>query len=181
MELIQRNLNCAVALVHHTGKDPSRGVRGSNAIPAAVDAAHEIVAHKDTKAVAMHCRRMKDAPEAEQPWTFEMRQIGASLVPFEVTRDAFKLLAPSDDKLQMKAIATALAGLGAKGPENHVTTHVLASAMVVAGPEDSPEEHEERVSLLARVLKARSARTGYDAYSYGRGRELMWGLPSEQE
>lgn len=173
MEMIQRTLHCAVAVVHHTGKDEGRGARGSVALSYAVDAAHEVIANKETRAVAVRCRRMKDADERERPWLYEMRQIGPSIVPMPIDAKAYKVLTPQDEKAQVKAIVAALTQF--KEP---VTTHVLASVLLPASPDESPEEREENIVRCSRVLRSRSTLPAYAPYVEGKGQDMTWGLPS---
>jgi RecA-family ATPase len=54
---IQRETGAAVLIVHHEGKDASRGSRGSSALPAAIDVAFGMV--KD----AMRIDLMRDGEE----------------------------------------------------------------------------------------------------------------------
>lgn len=175
MDTLRRALGCAIALVHHTGKDEGRGVRGSNALPAAVDAAHEITAHKETKAVQLRCVRMKDAPEREEPWFFEMRVLGPSIVPYALDKRAFNLLKPSDNKASLRAISTVLARLGATTMETSVPTQVLAAELLPSAPEETPEDREENVARVVRALSVQ-ATGNLAAYATRSGRDYHWSL-----
>lgn len=57
-------MNCAILVVHHAGKDDTRGPRGSQALIGAVDAAVEV--KRDGEAVEVWVRRMKDGRERDQ-------------------------------------------------------------------------------------------------------------------
>lgn len=71
--------NAAVILVHHTGKDQSKGARGSTVIPGAVDVMFEVQSPRMLEAVVT-MRKMKDAEAWEKPQGFQGRKVGPSLV-----------------------------------------------------------------------------------------------------
>ena len=70
----------AVVVVHHSGKDTSKGMRGSTALLAGVDTAVEVVRpDKDAPAIHIKVQKQKDA-EKEKPIHFEMAKQGESMV-----------------------------------------------------------------------------------------------------
>lgn len=73
-EAIERHFGCLVGLVHHVGKDPGRGARGSNALNAAADVL--IVIEKHDGHSSARVEQMKDGPEGIE-WTFR-------LLPFDL-------------------------------------------------------------------------------------------------
>ena len=73
-EAIERHYECLVGLVHHVGKDPQRGARGSNALNAAADVLILIEKHDGHSTARVE--QMKDGPEGVE-WTFR-------LVPFDL-------------------------------------------------------------------------------------------------
>lgn len=83
-DLVKEELRCAVAPIHHTGKDQERGMRGSNAIHGAVDATFRIKAAGKGK-VSMVNEDQKDGePAPPMVFTMEVVQVGlarSSLVP----------------------------------------------------------------------------------------------------
>lgn len=70
--MIEQRLGCVVVLVHHTGKDPARGARGSNALNGALDVL--IVVEKHDCYSTAKIAEMKDGREGQE-WRFR-------LVPF---------------------------------------------------------------------------------------------------
>lgn len=68
-EMIERHFGCLVGLVHHVGKDASRGARGSNAINAATDVLITIEKHEGHSSARVE--QMKDGPEGTE-WTFRL-------------------------------------------------------------------------------------------------------------
>jgi hypothetical protein len=63
---IRRDLETTVVYVHHTGKDASRGMRGSDALRANTDCAVEVIRDAERNAATAHVRRSKDAPTGER-------------------------------------------------------------------------------------------------------------------
>lgn len=177
VESLKRVFGCTILVVHHSGKEASRGARGSSALQAGFDVTIEVKAHKPTKAVALHMRKQKDADERETPWCFEGRTVGPSLVFFPITTEQFGQLTASGSELSSKKVGAALAQLGARGEENGVTTHVLAAALITPGEGETPEQRQEAVDRAARALKAR-AKDALEAYCTGVGPSLRWGLPA---
>ena len=79
----------SVVVIHHSGKDASKGMRGSTALLGAMDTTVEVV-RPDEDGMAMHVRvrKQKDA-EKEKPIHFEMAKLADSLV-LKVTKDGAK-------------------------------------------------------------------------------------------
>jgi hypothetical protein len=57
------DLQLAVLIVHHAGKDTAKGARGSIALTGAVDLSVELRKSEDGKTASVFCRKMKDAEE----------------------------------------------------------------------------------------------------------------------
>ena len=63
--LIQRRLNGAAMIpVHHSGKDPERGMRGSTGLPAAADTSIRVTRNGNTATVLLE--KQKDAPDGQE-------------------------------------------------------------------------------------------------------------------
>ena len=82
-DYLKEELRCTVALVHHEGKDGSRGARGTSALRGAWDAAYQIVSHG--KRMTLTVVDQKEA-EAGQVFRFTMEEVAVgigrtSLVP----------------------------------------------------------------------------------------------------
>jgi hypothetical protein len=71
---IERHYGCVVVVVHHMGKDASKGARGSNALNGAADVTIEV--EKGEAFSTVRVDEMKDGPEGQE-WSFR-------LVPFEI-------------------------------------------------------------------------------------------------
>ncbi len=69
VDKLQRELDCLVIIVHHTGKDKSRGAKGDNRLANAADAIYYIEKKAD-RTCRMSCQKMK---EGEDDFFFNLR------------------------------------------------------------------------------------------------------------
>lgn len=174
---LAEHFNCAVLAIGHTGKDEGRGARGSSAFEAGFDTVLEAKAHRATKSVAIRVIKHKDAEEREEPWTFEGRVIGPSLVFFPTSMAEHLASTKEDDAFDPKKVGAALQRLNAYGQEQAVTTHTLAVELTEITQDMTPETVEALKTKTARTLGA-LARSKLLAYCEKVGRDLMWSLPA---
>lgn len=66
---IERHFGCVVVVVHHLGKDPTRGGRGSNALNGAADVTLRV--EKGEAFSTVKVEEMKDGPEGQE-WRFRL-------------------------------------------------------------------------------------------------------------
>lgn len=59
-----------IVLIHHSGKDVSKGARGSSALPASVDSSFEFTEGKE-----IWTRKQRDLPKDEAPITYDLRTV----------------------------------------------------------------------------------------------------------
>lgn len=144
-DYIGKELNCSVMIVHHSGKDSTKGSRGSNALVGAVDTVLEVDRHEKTLVVALHVREQRSAAEREEPYTFKGYLVGPSLVFQPIDAATYRAETESDALLSAKSIARALQALDAY-LDKPVTTEVLATEL--ARGKDINE------TTLARQLRA---------------------------
>jgi AAA domain len=71
---LERRYNCLIIIVHHVGKDPSRGARGSNSINGAADVT--MIVEKNDAFSKVRIDEMKDGREGQE-WRFR-------LVPYDL-------------------------------------------------------------------------------------------------
>jgi hypothetical protein len=81
---LQALVNGLVLLVHHTGKDQSRGLRGHSSLHAALDAAIEVV-NTDAKRAWSVGKSKDDITGQSYPFKLEIVQIGVDDAGDEVT------------------------------------------------------------------------------------------------
>lgn len=79
MKRLRDETGAAVIVVHHSGKDGSKGMRGSTALLGAMDTTIEVDRVKDLRSITVTVRKQKDA-EKEAPSSFNLEPIGGSLV-----------------------------------------------------------------------------------------------------
>lgn len=166
---------CPIIALHHTKKDNSPGARGSGALEAGFGTV--IDTRRKGKALEVQVRYHKDAEEREQPWTFVSKVIGPSLVFFPTNLEEHKALTQEEDHLAPKKIGAALQALNAYGPDQGVTTDVLA-AQITPQIEGQPvADHHAFMEKTARQLNI-AARSRLAAYCERKGRTLTWFLPA---
>lgn len=74
MKRIRDETGAAVVVVHHSGKDAARGMRGSTAILGAMDTTVEVDRDKDRRAITVTVQKQKDA-ERELPMRFGLERV----------------------------------------------------------------------------------------------------------
>ncbi|EOB4988551.1 helicase RepA family protein [Salmonella enterica] len=99
-DVIKRETGATLLVVHHSGKDDTKGARGSSAFRAALDAEFNIRREGEGGAIILTCTKMKDAEEPKQA-AFDLRtvelftdrdgEIVSSLVVRDIPREAREL------------------------------------------------------------------------------------------
>jgi len=178
VDSLRDEFECSILALHHFGKDAGRGGRGSSALPANFDTVIHLDRVPGTKAISAEVQYHKDADEPRDPWTFEGRVVGPSLVFFPTTREQHGLLAGDADDLDPRKVGAALKDLGAFGPEKAVTSTVLATQLFPALPGEDEEARQTRLQVAARSLSA-LAKSKLAAYADKLGREWLWSLPAQ--
>ena len=64
--MLKRELDCTVVLIHHTGKDETRGARGASGIPAACDTVFEVT-NPAANVVQVEMKKQKDGERWHRP------------------------------------------------------------------------------------------------------------------
>lgn len=100
---LQEELDVTVVLVHHTGKDQAKGVRGSTAITGAADTLIKV--NRDDNHVTVECEKQKDFEEFE-PFALQAEEAGDSLVFIPAPYQA--VATPSKAKTPPPALAAIL-------------------------------------------------------------------------
>lgn len=167
MTQIGVQLDTAVLLIHHTGKDAGRGGRGSSALRGGWDFELELERHENC--VALYTRKQRDAEHAA-PLFFEGRKVVGNLVMVPITAQTFKMMTEGDDVLAREKIGAALREMGAVGSGAGVTTHNLAIQLAGAGAT------EEQISIFKRSL-GNAAKHKLEAYCLGQGEGRRWFIP----
>lgn len=175
--MLKEAFDATVLFIHHTSdKKGAEEYRGNSAFAAGVDATVRVTAWKATKAVAAQVVKMKDAEARPDPWTFEGRIIGRSLVFFLTTPAVHAQLTRTEDALDRRKIGAALTKLGAIGREKAVLSPVLAAELLPASQTQSTEERQAAIGRLCRALGS-LAKTTLLAYAEREGRDIFWFMP----
>lgn len=96
-DVIKQKTGATVLVVHHSGKDETKGARGSSSFRAALDAEFNVKREGEGQALILSCTKMKDAEEPERKaydlrtaelYTDEDGEMVCSLVVRDVPREA---------------------------------------------------------------------------------------------
>jgi len=79
MKRLRDATGAAVVVIHHSGKEPSKGPRGSTALPGAMDTMLQVECADDRRSIKVCISKQKDA-ERGSPMRFLLEKIGDSLV-----------------------------------------------------------------------------------------------------
>lgn len=181
VDRIRLETGCSVILVAHPGKDPNKGLRGSSAVPGAVDGELTIWRSNPDLTAPLHDQpigiRTVKPPRDDEPWagsfTYERVELDngqSSLVVVEVPGQAVPAIptanqarrgadkAPTDKDRVMEALR-ALAGAEGSCTEDQVLDAVMAYYEKVAGfNKDSREaakrHRTKRSDVKNKALKA---------------------------
>ncbi len=175
-ERLRDTFNCSVLLIHHTGKDESRGARGSSALLAGVDFAYEVKAETNVLAVSLRCEKMKDA-DPPAPIRLQGSRAYGSVV-FDLIRETeYAALTRSNTSTHNSDVGQALKVLRAVSGST-VTTHVLATEM--AGPGAPIEVVDAKRRALQRGAK-KHLRAYVAQLGEGSGHATLWTFQQADE
>lgn len=177
-EMIQRELNCTVIVIRHTGKDVSRGGRGSNVIEGDFDTILAVARQQDAQErKTMFCtltvQDQRNAAEREEPFAFEMTPLGQSLIARQMSAQAHADATKQEDPFSRQRIGAALVKLGAVSAERGLSTYVLSTELTPPLASDSPEAHDAAVRRVEKTLRRR-AKQSLAGYCSGEGAALTW-------
>jgi hypothetical protein len=165
----------AVLLVHHTGKDASRGSRGSTAIPAACDTIFAVEAPRSFQAL-LKMEKQKDAEAWKAPQGFQGTIVGSSLV---FNPAAISPQQEDAEQLRVEALVAILEGLRGATIETKPLAWEIAG--VVNPHLDEPGR--EKLASAVRQWLNRAARERQDLQRFiasraaGRGEVNIWRFP----
>ncbi|WP_434030609.1 AAA family ATPase [[Pseudomonas] boreopolis] len=74
MKRIRDETGATVVVVHHSGKDPGKGMRGSSSLLGAMDTTVEVSRDKEMRAITVTVHKQKDA-EREPPMRFNLERV----------------------------------------------------------------------------------------------------------
>jgi hypothetical protein len=154
IDTIKRVLKCTVLVLHHTGKEEGRGMRGSSAIGAAVDTVLQVKSNREKRLVEVRVTRQKDADLPKVPWTFRGDAVEGSLVFTECDTATYQAETHIPDPLGPGAVGEALRALNAVSEASAVTTRILAGHLCPDLPNDDAAAKERAITGFAKRLGA---------------------------
>lgn len=179
---------CNVTLLHHKGKDETKGGRGSSADEAAVDQLLELKSDKTTRTAVVTVRARKDGEDAIKAH-LQIVSAGSDAVPVLVplSGEQYRQLSRVDDAYAEGKIGAALSDLKAFGEAHAVKTNEIAAALLGLWGDlskDKAQRKKKEKSVSARLAeKVRAGR--FQAYLVRAGGEpvkpYQWYLPEDIE
>lgn len=155
-EHLQREFECTVLLVHHTGKDEGRGPRGSNALLGGVETVLGVEANARDHSVILRCTRMKDA-DLPIPIFLKGRPVAGSLVFDQIDGPQRDAMRASPDRVSPQAVYDALNNLGCVSLAEKCPTQRLAAEILRTRgelPQDDAGTFRAIRNLRNRLLEA---------------------------
>jgi hypothetical protein len=145
---------CTVIAIHHSGKDSDKAARGSSAFLAGFDTVLETKADRKSKTVEFWVRKHKDADEREEPFLFQGKEIGQSLVFFPLDPTEHRKL--TADPFEPRRIGSALLELKAVGPASGVSRVVVATQLLGTAEFLTEEDRQAAIAETSKRLAALS-------------------------
>ncbi len=189
VEVLRRRGDCNVVLAHHSGKDASKGGRGSSADLASVDQQIALAFDRATMTVTAKVTARKDGVDGFSV-PFKVEQPNENTVPVIVpmTAEEYQAIADSEDRTAPREVALALQGMECVGKSKHCTSTVLATE-ILSQHGELPEDPEQRQKAVKNLVNRLQARAQKDArlQAYGRkdgtGRTApwLWYLPDQTQ
>jgi AAA domain/Bifunctional DNA primase/polymerase, N-terminal len=178
-EMVQRELDCTVLVIRHTGKDVERGSRGSNVLEGDFDTVLTVERVDKTKICKLVVSEQRNAQERELPYTFEAVPFAGSLVMKPISEKSYMEQAKKDDLYDRTRIGAVLVRLNATSEDRSLETFVLAAELCPPSSSQSPEERDKTIRRVAKQLDIR-ARTTLAGFAFGDGKHSRWAaLPAD--
>jgi len=146
-------LGCCVLVLHHFGHDKSRNARGGTIYPANFDTYLEGEA-KGQRRVEIWVKKQKDAEERGKPFTAQGFKVGPALMFKPTTNEDHIRAIAAADPFAKEVVGAALNQLNAIGPDEAVTTSILAQQMFPRlETELTVETYMARIEIAAKTLQ----------------------------
>ncbi len=152
---LKEAFGCTVLVVHHSGKDASKGGRGSSALPGAVDASFQVTRQKtETEDVITVANEYQKEAEEAAPLYFDLTPVSTggkhgSLVPVLRAAGAAKASKLTGSQAAALNLLTAVLDVRDWAPEDEWREACLAEPKVSNAP-----DRKSRVTAFRRAYKA---------------------------
>ena len=148
MDAVREQFNCCVLAIHHSGKDSSRGARGSSSLLGAVDASMRVERVGET--VSLVIEKQKDAEMMDPIWlNTRSIEVGSGVLALEV-----------DTSLVLERTDQGPTSSNAKGlrPAQKAVLEALDDAIITSG-QNSPggENYPAGVTVVAETAWRQTA------------------------
>ncbi len=172
---LKRSLDTAVLLIHHAGKDESRGARGSESLTAGTDAAFCATRpNPSVPVINVKCVRQKDAEERTEPWAFQGQRVAGQLVLKEIDAAQFASATNELPRVERMHVGAALKEMGASEALGVlVSTHQLAFHLAHKAFPKDPDAADEALSGFQAVL-VKGAKGYLQAYVVEGSSPIQW-------
>jgi hypothetical protein len=117
-EAIRKAFNCAVAVIHHTGKDDSRGARGHSSLFAACDTVLKVEGASDSDAATVFVEKQKSGRAG---WKYRVNKTVVEVDPTDPDNPDSVVLTYLGDEMPLADKVMAFANLFPTGREHAVT------------------------------------------------------------
>jgi hypothetical protein len=184
---IKGQFNATVVVLHHSGKDESKGARGSSGFEGNSDFFLQLAADKEAGTARLKVRKMRDGPDGFSVYFRVTPATNGVPVARKIAEADYKALSSTSLSVHRHEVAKALRPL--KDP---ISTHVLAMMLVPAVEGQEPDKYDTLVSNEERNLRrlAKASKDGRPGPLEGyvardhRGealKPLMWAVPASDD
>ncbi|HEX3920068.1 MAG TPA: AAA family ATPase [Caulobacteraceae bacterium] len=157
--------NATVIVVHHAGKDETRGARGSSGWEGNADFAHVIGSNKEAGTAKLHIKKMRDGPDGFSVFYRVSRSPRGVPLARRIPENEYRTALGTDTTSPQRDVYHALKRLS-RGPAGPITTRVLAEELV---PLVKGQDLEEREKHLHNEVKRLQGLTRPNRYSKAPG------------
>lgn len=146
-KLLQELTNCLVILIHHTGKDETKGMRGHSSLLAAVDAAIEVKRGDDSTRSWLVAKAKDDSDGAEYFFKLDIERLGTDEDGDLITSCA---ISPTTEAAPPRAIPK---GMPLKGNQKAVLA--IVEPLLVDGPIPYDDALQAAIQALEPTVDSR--------------------------
>jgi hypothetical protein len=173
--LISSAFNCLTVLVHHSGKDATRGMRGHSSLLGAADAELAIGYDKVTKLRTVKATKMKDGEDGVA-WQFRLAPVSLPPSPSAGTDEPPRSSLVVDEVTRVDGTATR-GGNVAWNPSRRLVHQAFVQALTdTAGAFDAPQEcgHEQWALAYEDIDPLREGLAGAELRDARKARALRF-------
>lgn len=179
-ETLSERYDCTVVVSHHAGHDVQKGPKDSSTYHQGFDNVIAVeTPSRGSKVSIATVTKFKDFPEPEQPFTFEGKPVGKSLVFQRTSGEQHARLTKKEDAYAPGKIGGALKAIGAVGDHKGIATGILAAELHKPSENETMDEREATLNAAIRRLNklAKTLLAGYCTVKPSGQGGVQWFLP----